>query len=81
VLEVNVTGAFHLVKHALPHLRAQAAGAIVVVSSIQASSRRRRSRPTAPAKEGFGRLLGADASAGTGGTTRRGRRGDRLSGE
>ncbi|MGW2180695.1 SDR family NAD(P)-dependent oxidoreductase [Streptomyces sp. NPDC001732] len=36
VFEVNVTGAFHPVKHALPHLRSRGAGAIVLVSSIQA---------------------------------------------
>ncbi|MEU0569519.1 SDR family oxidoreductase [Nonomuraea sp. NPDC005983] len=36
VLAVNVTGAFHTVKHALPHLRARGAGSIVLVSSVQA---------------------------------------------
>ncbi|MEW1847062.1 SDR family oxidoreductase [Nonomuraea angiospora] len=36
VLAVNVTGAFHAVKHALPHLRARGAGSIVIVSSVQA---------------------------------------------
>ncbi|GIH18606.1 SDR family NAD(P)-dependent oxidoreductase [Rugosimonospora africana] len=35
VLAVNVTGAFHIVKHAVPPLRARAAGAIVLVSSVQ----------------------------------------------
>ncbi|MGW3510068.1 SDR family NAD(P)-dependent oxidoreductase [Streptomyces sp. NPDC000994] len=35
VLAVNVTGAFHAVKHALPHLRASGAGSIVIVSSVQ----------------------------------------------
>ncbi|WP_394834274.1 SDR family oxidoreductase [Pendulispora rubella] len=33
---VNVTGAFLVVKHALPHLRASGRGAIVAVSSVQA---------------------------------------------
>ncbi|WP_427891042.1 SDR family NAD(P)-dependent oxidoreductase [Kribbella sp. GL6] len=36
VLDVNVTGAFNIVKPALPHLRARGAGAIVLVSSVQA---------------------------------------------
>ncbi|GAA4237343.1 NAD(P)-dependent dehydrogenase (short-subunit alcohol dehydrogenase family) [Streptosporangium album] len=36
VLAVNVTGAFHTIKHALPHLRARGTGAIVIVSSVQA---------------------------------------------
>ncbi|MFB7498002.1 SDR family NAD(P)-dependent oxidoreductase [Streptomyces sp. NPDC056161] len=36
VLAVNVTGAFHAVKHALPQLRARGAGSIVIVSSVQA---------------------------------------------
>ncbi|MGZ0152492.1 SDR family NAD(P)-dependent oxidoreductase [Kribbella sp. WER1] len=36
VLDVNVTGAFNIVKAALPQLRAQGAGAIVLVSSVQA---------------------------------------------
>ncbi|GAA2345194.1 SDR family NAD(P)-dependent oxidoreductase [Dactylosporangium salmoneum] len=36
VLAVNVTGAFHAVKHALPHLRARGSGSIVLVSSVQA---------------------------------------------
>ncbi|MFJ1548555.1 SDR family NAD(P)-dependent oxidoreductase [Streptomyces sp. NPDC088246] len=36
VLAVNVTGAFHAVKHALPHLRTRGAGSIVIVSSVQA---------------------------------------------
>ncbi|GII31927.1 SDR family NAD(P)-dependent oxidoreductase [Planotetraspora mira] len=36
VLAVNVTGAFHTVKHALPHLRARGTGSIVIVSSVQA---------------------------------------------
>nr|BFE60941.1 glucose 1-dehydrogenase [Dactylosporangium thailandense] len=35
VLAVNVTGAFHTVKHALPHLRARGSGSIVLVSSVQ----------------------------------------------
>ncbi|MEV4758347.1 SDR family oxidoreductase [Micromonospora sp. NPDC049559] len=36
VLAVNVTGAFHAAKHALPHLRARGTGSIVFVSSVQA---------------------------------------------
>ncbi|MFL4909011.1 SDR family NAD(P)-dependent oxidoreductase [Streptomyces sp. MMS24-I2-30] len=36
VLAVNVTGAFHAVKHALPQLRARGAGSVVIVSSVQA---------------------------------------------
>lgn len=36
VLAVNVTGAFLAVKHALPALRSSGAGAVVVVSSVQA---------------------------------------------
>lgn len=36
VLAVNVTGAFHIIKHALPHLRARGGGSIVIVSSVQA---------------------------------------------
>lgn len=36
VLAVNLTGSFLAVRHALPHLRASRAGAIVIVSSVQA---------------------------------------------
>ena len=36
VMAVNLDGAFHAVKHALPLLRASGAGAIVLVSSVQA---------------------------------------------
>ncbi|HZX08168.1 SDR family NAD(P)-dependent oxidoreductase [Kribbella sp.] len=36
VLDVNVTGAFNIIKPALPQLRAQGSGAIVLVSSVQA---------------------------------------------
>lgn len=36
VMAVNLDGAFHAVKHALPWLRASGAGAIVLVSSVQA---------------------------------------------
>jgi NAD(P)-dependent dehydrogenase (short-subunit alcohol dehydrogenase family) len=36
VMAVNLDGAFHAVKHALPGLRASGAGAIVLVSSVQA---------------------------------------------
>lgn len=35
-LAVNVTGAFLVVKHALPHLRESGRGAVVAVSSVQA---------------------------------------------
>ncbi|GAA5187623.1 glucose 1-dehydrogenase [Rugosimonospora acidiphila] len=38
VLAVNVTGAFHTVKHTLPRLRARGAGSIVLVSSVQSSA-------------------------------------------
>jgi NAD(P)-dependent dehydrogenase (short-subunit alcohol dehydrogenase family) len=36
VMAVNLDGAFHAVKHALPWLRASGTGAIVLVSSVQA---------------------------------------------
>ncbi|SEM44562.1 SDR family NAD(P)-dependent oxidoreductase [Nonomuraea pusilla] len=36
VLAVNLTGTFHIVKHALPRLRARGSGSIVIVSSVQA---------------------------------------------
>jgi NAD(P)-dependent dehydrogenase (short-subunit alcohol dehydrogenase family) len=36
VMAVNLDGAFHAAKHALPMLRASGAGAIVLVSSVQA---------------------------------------------
>ncbi|MFJ6569711.1 SDR family oxidoreductase [Streptomyces sp. NPDC091292] len=36
VLAVNLTGTFHAVKYALPHLRSRGAGSIVIVSSVQA---------------------------------------------
>ena len=36
VMAVNLDGVFHVVKHALPHLRASGHGSIVIVSSVQA---------------------------------------------
>ncbi|MER7498736.1 SDR family oxidoreductase [Nonomuraea pusilla] len=36
VLAVNLTGTFHIVKHALPRLRARGSGSVVIVSSVQA---------------------------------------------
>lgn len=59
VLDVNLTGPFLCVKHALPHLRASRSGAIVNVASIAAI------RPIAPGSGAY-----AAAKAGLTGLTR-----------